>query len=68
MAGIKKLGDFEVSVSLITERHPESPDADADIDVLARKVGRRSEPGITQFFSINDVYFRYLDKVRARGI
>ncbi|WP_043879747.1 methylenetetrahydrofolate reductase [NAD(P)H] [Azorhizobium caulinodans] len=68
VAGIKKLGDFEVSVSAYPERHPESPDADADIDVLARKVDAGANRAITQFFFDNDVYFRYLDKVRARGI
>ncbi|WP_035714227.1 methylenetetrahydrofolate reductase [NAD(P)H] [Azorhizobium doebereinerae] len=68
VAGIKRLGDFEVSVSAYPEKHPESPSIDADIDVLAGKVDAGASRAISQFFFDNDVYFRYMDKVRARGI
>ncbi len=68
VAGIKRLGDFEVSVSAYPEKHPESASIDADIDVLARKVDAGATRAISQFFFDNDVYFRYMDKVRARGI
>jgi len=68
VAGIKRIGDFEVSVSAYPEMHPESPSLDADIDVLKAKVDAGATRAITQFFFENDVYFRYLDKVRARGI
>ncbi|GGF76630.1 methylenetetrahydrofolate reductase [Azorhizobium oxalatiphilum] len=68
VAGIKKLGDFEVSVSAYPEKHPESPGLDADIDVLKGKVEAGASRAISQFFFDNDVYFRYLDKVHARGI
>ncbi|MGU3495568.1 methylenetetrahydrofolate reductase [NAD(P)H] [Xanthobacteraceae bacterium A53D] len=66
--GIKKLGDFEVSVSAYPEKHPESGSMDADIDVLKGKVEAGASRAISQFFFDNDVYFRYLDKVHARGI
>ncbi|MFG1401447.1 methylenetetrahydrofolate reductase [NAD(P)H] [Xanthobacter sediminis] len=68
VAGIKRIGDFEVSVSAYPEKHPESASLDADIDVLKAKVDAGATRAITQFFFENDVYFRYLDKVRARGI
>lgn len=68
VAGIKRIGDFEVSVSAYPEMHPESPSLDADIDVLKAKVDAGATRAITQFFFENDVYFRYLDKVRAKGI
>ncbi|OZA77803.1 MAG: methylenetetrahydrofolate reductase [NAD(P)H], partial [Azorhizobium sp. 39-67-5] len=68
VAGIRRLGDFEVSVSAYPEKHPESPSLDADIDYLKRKVDAGATRAITQFFFENDVYFRYLDKVRAAGI
>ena len=68
VAGIRRLGDFEVSVSAYPEKHPESPSLDADIDHLKRKVDAGATRAITQFFFENDVYFRYLDKVRAAGI
>jgi methylenetetrahydrofolate reductase (NADPH) len=68
-AGIKHIhGDFEISVSAYPEKHPESPTVDADIDMLKAKVDAGAGRAITQFFFENDLYFRYLDRVRARGI
>ncbi len=68
IAGIKKIGNFEVSVSAYPEKHPDSADADTEIDLLKRKVDAGATRAITQFFFGNDLYFRYLDRVRARGI
>jgi methylenetetrahydrofolate reductase (NADPH) len=68
VAGIKAIGDFEVSVSAYPEKHPEAASFDADIDALKAKVDAGADRAITQFFFDNDVYFRFLDKVRARGI
>lgn len=68
VAGIRKIGDFEVSVSAYPEKHPEAASLEADIDALKKKIDAGATRAITQFFFDNDVYFRYLDKVRARGI
>jgi methylenetetrahydrofolate reductase (NADPH) len=69
VASIKKrYPDIEVSVSAYPEKHPESADVDADIDVLKAKVDAGATRAITQFFFDNDLYHRYLDRVRARGI
>src|SRR6202167_454535 len=69
VAGIKRRhGDIEISVSAYPEKHPESRDFDADIDVLQAKVDAGATRAITQVFFDNDLYFRYLDRVRARGI
>ena len=68
VAGIKRAGDFEISVSAYPEKHPDSPNVDADIDMLKAKVDAGATRAITQFFFENDLYFRYLDRVRARGI
>jgi len=69
VAGIKKRHpDIEVSVSAYPEKHPESRDFDADIDMLQAKVDAGASRAITQVFFDNDLYFRYLDRVRARGI
>jgi methylenetetrahydrofolate reductase (NADPH) len=57
-----------VSVSAYPERHPDSPTVEADIDMLKAKVDAGATRAITQFFFENDLYFRYLDRVRARGI
>ncbi|WP_316234383.1 methylenetetrahydrofolate reductase [NAD(P)H] [Bradyrhizobium sp. SZCCHNR1098] len=69
IAGIKKRHpDIEISVSAYPEKHPESRDFDADIDMLQAKVDAGATRAITQVFFDNDLYFRYLDRVRARGI
>jgi len=68
VAGIKRIADTEVSVSAYPENHPDSPSVEADIDMLQAKVDAGAGRAITQFFFDNDLYFRYLDRVRARGI
>ncbi len=69
VSGIKRVSsDFEVSVSAYPERHPDSATVEADIDMLKAKVDAGATRAITQFFFENDLYFRYLDRVRARGI
>ncbi len=68
VAGIKRMYDAEISVSAYPEKHPESPTVDADLDMLAAKVDAGASRAITQFFFDNDHYFRYVDRVRARGI
>jgi methylenetetrahydrofolate reductase (NADPH) len=69
VAGIKKrYPEIEISVSAYPEKHPESRDFDADIDMLKAKVDAGATRAITQVFFDNDLYFRYLDRVRARGI
>ncbi len=66
--GIKAIAPFEISVACYPEKHPESPNVEADIDMLKAKIDAGATTGITQFFFDNEVYFRYLDRVRARGI
>ena len=68
VAGIKRIADFEISVASYPEKHPDSPTVAADIDMLKAKVDAGATRAITQFFFENDLYFRYLDRVRARGI
>ncbi len=66
--GIKRIADLEVSVSAYPEKHPDSASVAADIDMLKAKVDAGATRAITQFFFENDLYFRYLDRVRATGI
>jgi methylenetetrahydrofolate reductase (NADPH) len=68
VAGIKRIADIEVSVSAYPEKHPDSASVTADIDMLKAKVDAGATRAITQFFFENSAYFRYLDKVRSRGI
>ena len=68
VSGIKRITDAEVSVSAYPEKHPDSPSVEADIDMLRQKVDAGATRAITQFFFENDLYFRYLERVRAHGI
>jgi len=68
VAGIKRLADFEISVAAYPEKHPDSPSVEADIDMLKAKVDAGATRAMTQFFFENTLYFRYLERVRARGI
>jgi len=69
VAGIKKhFADIEVSVSAYPEKHPDSRTVEEDIDMLKAKVDAGATRAMTQFFFDNDHYFRYLERVRARGI
>jgi len=67
-AGAKAVADFEITVGCYPEKHPESESFEHDIDLLKRKVDNGATRAITQFFYDNDVYERYLEKVRAAGI
>lgn len=68
VAGIRRLGDFDISVAAYPEKHPESPDWDADIDNLKRKLDAGANRAITQMFFDNADYLRFLDRARAAGI
>ncbi|MBN8964473.1 MAG: methylenetetrahydrofolate reductase [NAD(P)H] [Rhizobiales bacterium] len=68
VGGIKRLANMDVSVAAYPEKHPDSPSVEADIDMLKAKVDAGADRAITQFFFQNDLYFRYLERVRARGI
>lgn len=68
VAGLKKIADFDISVGAYPESHPDSADANADIDNLKRKIDAGANRAITQYFFDVDVYFRFMDKVHAAGI
>lgn len=61
-------GAHDISVSAYPEKHPESPDFATDIEMLKRKVDNGATRAITQFFFDNDVYERYVERVRRAGI
>lgn len=67
-AGLKKIAPFEISVAGYPEMHPESGSEQADLDNLKAKVDNGADRIITQFVFDQDLYLRYLEKVRAAGI
>ena len=66
--GVRDIGDFEVSVGLYPQIHPESPNLEHEIDVLKAKVDAGATRAITQFFFDIDAFLRFMDKVRAAGV
>ncbi|WP_421759429.1 methylenetetrahydrofolate reductase [NAD(P)H] [Devosia sp.] len=68
VAGLNKLGDFDISVAAYPEKHPQSPDWAAEIDNLKRKLDAGATRAITQMFFDNDDYFRLVDRAQAAGI
>ena len=66
--GVKAIAPFEVSVGCYPEKHPESPSVEADIDMLKAKIDAGATTAITQFFFDNELFYRYVDRIRARGI
>ncbi|MDP1837059.1 MAG: methylenetetrahydrofolate reductase [NAD(P)H] [Reyranella sp.] len=68
VAGLKKIGDFQISVAGYPEKHPDSVDAKADLDNLKRKVDAGADRCITQFFFDADDFLRFRDRAAAAGI
>lgn len=68
VAGIKAIGDFDISVAAYPEIHPDSANLAADLDNLKRKIDAGANRAITQFFFETDKYFRFLDHCQSFGI
>lgn len=66
--GLKGIAPFEISVAGYPEMHPESGSEQADLDNLKAKVDNGADRIITQFVFDQELYLRYLEKVRAAGI
>jgi methylenetetrahydrofolate reductase (NADPH) len=67
-AAIRRRGDFEVSVGLYPQVHPESPSLAHDIEVLKAKVDAGATRAITQFFFDVDGFLRCAEAVRKAGL
>lgn len=68
VAGIRKLGDFDISVAAYPEKHPQSPDWGSEVDNLKRKLDAGATRAITQMFFDNSDYFRFVERARAAGV
>lgn len=68
IAGLKAVAPFEISVAAYPEAHPDSPDAQADIDNLKRKFDAGATRAITQFFFEPECFFAFRDRAAAAGI
>lgn len=63
----REVGDFSIGVAAFPEKHPRSPDLDADRRHLAGKL-RLADFAITQFFFEADDYFRLVDDLARLGV
>jgi methylenetetrahydrofolate reductase (NADPH) len=68
VAGLRKVGDFDISVAAYPEVHPEARSAASDLDNLKRKLDAGANRAITQFFFEADSFLRFRDRAVAAGI
>jgi methylenetetrahydrofolate reductase (NADPH) len=68
VAGLRRIGDFEISVAAYPETHPAARSADDDLDNLKRKLDAGATRAITQYFFDTATYLRFLERCLAAGI
>ena len=68
VAGLKRVGDFEISVAAYPEVHPTAEGAAQDLDNLKRKLDAGATRAITQYFFEGTMFLRFLDQALAAGI
>lgn len=68
VAGLRDVGNFDISVAAYPEMHPEAPSADFDLANLRRKIDAGANRAITQFFYDTERFLRFRDRCEAAGI
>jgi len=68
VAGLKRIGDFEISVAAYPEVHPAAISPEADLDNLKRKIDAGATRAITQYFFDAPTFLRFIDRAHAAGI
>jgi methylenetetrahydrofolate reductase (NADPH) len=68
IAALAETGRFTLRVGAYPERHPDSADAQADIQWLKRKIDAGATSAITQFFFQPETFFRFRDACVKAGI
>ncbi len=68
VAGLRRIGDFDITVAAYPEVHPEAESPLADLDNLKRKLDAGASRAITQFFFEIEKYLRFRDLAAAAGI
>ncbi len=67
-AGLRRVGDFEISVGAYPESHPDSASPESDLDNLKRKLDAGATRAITQYFFDAATFLRFRDRCAAAGI
>ena len=68
VAGLRRVGDFDIAVAAYPEVHPEAASPQADLDHLKRKIDAGASTAITQYAFDTDGVLRFIDRARAAGI
>ena len=66
--GIKAHKPFEISVGAYPDKHPDAPDALADLIALKKKCEAGADRAITQFFFDHTRYVDFLEEAAKTGI
>ncbi|MDE2514927.1 MAG: methylenetetrahydrofolate reductase [NAD(P)H] [Rhodospirillales bacterium] len=68
VAGLRRIGDFEISVAAYPETHPTAISPADDLDNLKRKLDAGATRAITQYFFDAHTFLDFLDRCLAAGI
>ncbi len=68
VAGLRRIGDFEISVAAYPETHPMARSTEDDLDNLKRKLDAGATRAITQYFFDTETYLRFIERCLAAGI
>jgi len=68
VAGLRRVGDFDIAVAAYPEVHPEAASAEADLEHLKRKLDAGANAAITQFVFDTDTIVRFIDRARSAGL
>ena len=65
---LKEIKDFEITIAVFPEKHPESKDIQEDVDNLKRKIDLGATKGITQFFFDNNKFYEFVNILQKKNI
>lgn len=68
VAGLRAIGDFEITVAAYPEMHPQARSMDDDIMHLKRKLDAGAGQAITQYFFDVTAYQEFMTRANAAGI